>query len=444
MDTTYRNKRIVAAGGAVVFSVCLAASSVIEKERTVSPQYTSDAIMRPIKGLHSTPWRKILAFGTPGDFILTTNFTKELIVDKILPLFAQARPSINRGSPYNSTGSKRGRKPLLTDIDLLGLVFYYLKTRDPTYRMSIIFGIVPSSIGVWLDFALEVLLQVVTDRSNVDFTIRWPTELEMKASSDLLVHNQDLGGLLSGCFGILDGGRMPCATSGDTDVQNAYWEGFTQAHEVTNLFVFNFFGEIIHAGINFPGSWHDSKVAATSGLYFPKLGDGMPPKGYCLLGNSAFPRVAGELQGKIIRARKSNEFSGRNGVPSNAFLAATEVMLERAMPSERQSAEWGIRSIKGPFKRITVALPNNSYHRKRTLTLVCHLYNYRVRRVGLNQIRTVYADDPCASRLISLRPLYNLPPLPSVHFRVLYNFISLPSVYLIDLNFIEMNGLSFL
>jgi len=391
-------RKITAAGGAAAVTICIAAATAIEDRQGKRPKYTRCAIMRPLPGQHSTPWRKILTFGKPGDFILTTNFTKRLILEDILPLFREERLQVNNGSPYNSKGSRRGRKPFLTDVDLVGLVLYYLKTRDPMYRISILFGIVPSSVSVWLDFAMEVLQRIVISSHNPDFEIRWPTVPEMKSSSDLLVRNRELGGLLSGCFGILDGGRMPCSTSGDRDVENAYWEGFTQAHEVTNLFVFNFYGEIIHAGINFPGSWHDSKVAATSKLYYPKLGDAKTPKGYCLLGDSAFPRVSGELQGKIIRARKSNEYSGQNGVPQNAFLAATEVMLERAMPSERQSAEWGIRSIKGPFKRVTVALPENSYQRKRLLTLVCHLYNYRVRAVGLNQIRTVYADDASTSQ----------------------------------------------
>jgi len=389
---------LIHAGGVAAFTIVIAASTTIEKKRTPRPKYTRKAIMRPLPGMHSTPWRKILAFGTPGDFILTTNFTKGIILENILPLFISVRPTVNRGSPHKKTNSNRGRKPLLTSIDLVGLALYYLKTRDPMYRMSIIFGLVPSSISVWLDFALEVLYRVVTCSDNIDFEIRWPTVPEMQESSDLLTRNREYGGLLSGCFGVLDGGRMPCGTAGDPDIDNAYWEGFTQAHEVTNLFVFNFKGEIIHAGINFPGSWHDSKVAATSGLYHPKLSDHQTPKGYCLLGDSAFPRVAGELQGKIIRARKSNEFRGRNGVPHNAFLAATEVMLEKAMPSERQSAEWGIRAVKGPFKRLTVALPENAYHRRRVISLAAHLYNYRVRVVGLNQIRTVYSNDPIASQ----------------------------------------------
>lgn len=45
--------------------------------------------------------------------------------------------------------------------------------------------------------------------------------------------------------------------------------------EVTNLFVWNFKGEVFHEGINFPGSWPDSKLAYASGLLYPKLSDDM-------------------------------------------------------------------------------------------------------------------------------------------------------------------------
>lgn len=47
---------------------------------------------------------------------------------------------------------------------------------------------------------------------------------------------------------------MPCAEYSDSNIQNAYFEGFTQGTEETNLLVRNFASEIIHAGIKYPGS----------------------------------------------------------------------------------------------------------------------------------------------------------------------------------------------
>ena len=272
------------------------------------------------------------------------------------------------------------------------MALYYLKSRDPIYKMCPLFGAVPTSAYVWLDFSMEVLLRVVQNPSNTDFEIRWPSIDEMEASSAPLMRNRENGHLLKSCFAVLDGARMPCATYGDPTLNNAYWEGFTQAQEVSNLFVWNFFGEIVHAGVNFPGSWHDSRVAAASGLYFTRLSDRITPPGFCILGDSAFPRSTDVNNGKILRARKVNEMGSASGVPESAFLAAVDLLLDRAMPSERQSAEWGVRAVKGPFKRITVPLPSSAYTRFRIISTVAHLYNFRTRMVGLNQIQTVYAD----------------------------------------------------
>eukprot|EP00171_Calliarthron_tuberculosum_P021614 IDg21614t1 len=73
-----------------------------------------------------------------------------------------------------------------------------------------------------------------------------------------------------------------------------------------NLFVWNFFGEIVFAGTNYPGSWHDSRLASASGLYHPYLTE-HTPAGFAVLGDSAFPRTKSVLQGKIVRAQKANE-----------------------------------------------------------------------------------------------------------------------------------------
>lgn len=124
---------------------------------------------------------------------------------------------------------------------------------------------------------------------------------------------------------------MPCAEFENVDLQNAYFEGYTEQVEVTNLFVWNFKGEIIHAAINFPGSWHDSKLATVSGLYHELLADEKTPPGMAILADSAF--VTRTTNGKIVRARKTNE---TNAIPHSTFLAAVDVILQRIYPSERQ------------------------------------------------------------------------------------------------------------
>ena len=86
---------------------------------------------------------------------------------------------------------------------------------------------------------------------------RQQTLEETKIFSSLTQTNGRHGELLKGVFTITDGGRMPCANYADPAVQNAYFEGFTQAVEVTDLLVWDFKGEIIFLAANFQEIWHD-------------------------------------------------------------------------------------------------------------------------------------------------------------------------------------------
>lgn len=140
----------------------------------------------------------------------------------------------------------------------------------------------------------------------------------MEESSNLLQKNRKYGPLLRGFFGLTDGWRMRCIKYTYKVLQNAYWEGYTQSDEITNLFVWDFKGQLIHAGINFPGSWHDSRVAVASGLYYPRLSF-QTPTGFALLADSAFPRANAVVEGRIARSRKSNEW-GRREVCHTALI----------------------------------------------------------------------------------------------------------------------------
>lgn len=320
---------------------------------------------------------------------MALNFPREVIIQRILPHFEFERLRFNYGSPYRRGPKTRGRRLHISSIDLLGMVLWYIKTSGTQYELCPNFGLVPSSVGVWLDYAMEVLIRTVKKRDRKDFEVRWPSPEEMHASAELLRRNRGNGFLLNGVFAVVDGGRMPCADYINRDLQNAYYEGYTQKVEVTNLFVWNFFGEIIHAAVNYPGSWHDSKLASASGLIYPKLSDAMTPPGFAILGDSAFTNDTRLTKGKVIRGRKTNELQG---IPNSIELAAVDTILQRIMPSERQSAEWGVRAIKGPFARLKRPLSPDSLKRERLLRICTHLFNLRTRHVGLNQIRSVYAN----------------------------------------------------
>ena len=167
---------------------------------------------------------------------MSANFTKTIITDKIMTLFEQTRPHVNYGSPYRTSQSNIGRRPTLDSIEIGGLALWYLKSKCFIYELCPILGIVPSSACVWLDYAMEVLYRTVKDPLDTDFEIRWPSERKIEDSAALLEQNRQHGDLLCGTLVVTDSARMPCATCDDPDMQNAYWDGYTQADEVTNLF----------------------------------------------------------------------------------------------------------------------------------------------------------------------------------------------------------------
>lgn len=172
---------------------------------------------------------------------------------------------------------------------MLGLVLKYLKsTAAIQYELCGMFGMVPTTVSIWIDNGLTGLLKALWDKSFIQARVAWPSVQEMNESANLLRNNRKNGKVLKNVFGVIDGGRMLCADYEHPDLQNAYYEGYTGNVEVTCMFVFNFFGEIIHAGVNYPGSWHDKKVVIASDMLLDRLSDAKTPVGYVILGDSAF------------------------------------------------------------------------------------------------------------------------------------------------------------
>lgn len=65
-------------------------------------------------------------------------------------------------------------------------------------------------------------------------------------------------------------------------MQNCYYDGYKSGVEVTDLPELDLKGEITHATKNPPGSWHESKLAAMSGLLANKMSDKNRPSGFAI------------------------------------------------------------------------------------------------------------------------------------------------------------------
>lgn len=277
---------IYARAGALVCALAAVVVVVMISKRKVL-KYRRASLFRFVRGVSSTQLRQIFTHGRARDFLVRTNITKDLLERIVVPAFEHERKKDNFGSPYGTSRLTRGGRALLESFDLDILSVYYMYSRDAVYKMCPIFGIVPSSAHAWLDFSMEVLLRVVKHPKNPWFEIRLPNEEQIQGSAALLENDRVNGHLLRGILAVMDGDLMPCATYRSPELQKSFWEGFTQAEEVSNLLVWNMRGEIIHAGVNYPVSWYDRKTASQYGLYYHHL-TYHTPTGYAVVCDSAF------------------------------------------------------------------------------------------------------------------------------------------------------------
>lgn len=217
--------------------------------------------------------------------------------------------------------------------------------------MCLVFGLTPSSQSDWLDYSLGILLHVASDRHEKDFRVFWLTIEEIKSSCAQLTNKRSYGGLFDGAFEVTDGFRLLCVSFANNDMQNAYYQGYTQQVEVPNLLVWLFSGKIIHAAINHPSLYHVTRLAALSGLYWPNLSGTNTPPGFYILGESKIVNNYEATNKKILRARESNE---RSQIPLLTDSRAGDLLLQSLYPQEWQSAEWGVHGLRRCYHRVTM------------------------------------------------------------------------------------------
>lgn len=137
----------------------------------------------------------------------------------------------------------------------------------------------------------------------------WPTPTETEEPAQLLQRSRPIGHLLLGVFAVVDNGRFKCPDYFKGDMQKANYEGYMCSEEVTNLFLFDFTGNIIHAAVtavNYPCSLLKRFVTCPSGLMFLKLLDRMTPPGRTISGYS----VRDEGHAQQSGARKEDKLHG--------------------------------------------------------------------------------------------------------------------------------------
>jgi hypothetical protein len=106
-----------------------------------------------------------------------------------------------------------------------------------------------------------------------------------------------------------------------------------------------------------------------------------------VLADSAFP-VAGRMFNKIITPLKDGELE-----KTPVELVPALLIMSAAITSMRQSAEWGMGAVGKVYRQLNNHLPFDQEVRGRRLSNMFRLYNFRVRRTGISQIRNYFYEN---------------------------------------------------
>lgn len=136
---------------------------------------------------------------------------------------------------------------------------------------------------------------------------------------------------------------------------------------------------------NCPGSWNDADTLLEfrDKLLDPAL---CPDPRYGVVSDSACP-CSFVMTGRILTPLKEGDID--KILPS---LRRPARMMDNAITSIRQAAEWGMGSVEKVYGRLLLPLLWNPAQQGMCLLNIFHLANYRVRTVGISKIRTTFEN----------------------------------------------------
>ncbi|KAF0728094.1 hypothetical protein Ae201684_013924 [Aphanomyces euteiches] len=160
------------------------------------------------------------------------------------------------------------------------------------------------------------------------------------------------------------------------------FNGWLHSVFVTGVLCFGIDGTLIWGRHNCPGSWNDGEMSRRLQeiLSDPwRTGAGMK-----IASDSAFP-VSGRCAGRIITPLKEGDLERH---PHDCRLGMKA--MSDSITSLRQAAEWGMGAVGKVYRQLLLPLPYNPAVRAMRLNSIFKLYNFRVRRTGISQIKNVF------------------------------------------------------
>ncbi len=189
--------------------------------------------------------------------------------------------------------------------------------------------------------------------------------------------------LLQDCWATMDGLKLYLQQSGNTVIQEQFYNGWTHDHYVTSVFCFCPDGTIPIAFFNVLGSVHDSQVGELGKIYqkLEKVYD--TTGGRCCV-DLAFSNLERDY---LLKSRQ--DLLGSSAPTQRE--QNLEHQLRRQATSARQTVEWGMLTIHNSFPRVKDRFIYEERGEQRiVMKMFVLLYNMQARMVGINQIRNTY------------------------------------------------------
>lgn len=301
--------------------------------------------------------------------------------ERILERFA---PVFYGHTPFDSSGMivefqyTTGRKREVQAGDCLGLVLVWTRTRGSLNVLQLVFGLTYSNLSVYLRFGIRLIVEIFHNDPLARVSIPSAEVINEYKAAFGTRHP-----LLHDCWATMDGLKLHLQQSGNTAIQERFYNGWTHDHYVTSVFCFCPDGTIPIAFFNVPGSVHDSQVAELGNIY-AKLEEVYNSTGGKCCVDSAFSNH------KKDYLLKSGQDLLNTSAPTRREQRI-ELQLRRQTTSARQTAEWGMLSIQSSFPRVKDRfIYEERGERRIVMKMFVLLYNMRARMVGINQIRNTY------------------------------------------------------
>ncbi|ETV81267.1 hypothetical protein H257_05830 [Aphanomyces astaci] len=245
---------------------------------------------------------------------------------------------------------RRERPPRVQQTHaVLAMLLHYYTAAVEHKTLQELFGVSPTTFSRVLRRA-EVALDRALSHMQ-DSAVRWPSKALQR---DWAVLTNAKEPLMEGVFAFVDGKNYRVQSPSNADLQNAHYNG----------------------------SWNDGEVSCH--LQARVSDERFVAPGMKIASVSAFP-VSGRCSGRIITPLKEGDLD-RNP-PCDRLALQT---MSDCITSLRQAAEWGMGATGKVYRQLLLPLPYNPLVRGRRLSNMFQLYNFRVRRTGLSQIKNVF------------------------------------------------------